>query len=98
MALRVPVIEVLNEALAVRLGRVILGVIQFRTAEETPARRPASQSIGVVDRVPDLVPQDAETRLGIAPFDFEHVGQLEPGEPRDAQDRTERRCPARRQE
>src|SRR5207248_7888086 len=81
VALRVPVIEVLDEALAVRLRRVVLRIFLPGIAEQTPPCRTPTQSIGVVDRVADFVPQDPETYVAVAAFDFEHLRELELREP-----------------
>src|SRR5438067_68514 len=51
MALRVPVIEMVDEAFAVRLRRVVLGVRGGRRAEQTPPRRTAPEQVRVVDGV-----------------------------------------------
>ena len=82
MALRVPVVEVLDEALAVRLRRVVLGIRRRRRAEEAPPRRPAPELVRVVDGVAGLVAQDAQARLRVAAFDLEHLRQLELRQPR----------------
>src|SRR5260370_39130462 len=81
MALRVPVIQMVDEALAVRLWRVVLGIGGRWHAEQTPSRRPSPEPIGVVDRVAGLMPEDAQARLRIAPFHFEHLRELELRQP-----------------
>src|SRR5204862_4766056 len=53
-----------------------------RQAEQAAPRGPAPQLIRVVDRVTGLVAQDSQARFSIAAFDFEHLGELELGEPR----------------
>ena len=82
MALRVPVIEMLDEALAVRLRRVVLGIRRRRAAEQPAPRRPPAQVVRVVDRVAGFVAQDLQARRSIAAFDFEHLRQLELLQPR----------------
>src|SRR5439155_21803779 len=82
VALRVPMIEMLHKALAVGLRRVVLGVWRGREAEQPAPRGPAPQLIRVVDRVTGLVTQDSQARFKIAAFDLEHLGELEPRQPR----------------
>ena len=77
MTLRVPVIEVLDEALAVRLGRVVLGISGGRAAEELATHPPAPQLVGVVDGVSGLVTQDLHAGRFVAAFHFEHLSELE---------------------
>ena len=82
MALRVPVVDVQDEAAAVRLRRVELRVVDRRGPEQRLAAPAAAQHVGVVDRVTELVTQDAHAPRRRAPLDFEHLLALEPGEPR----------------
>src|SRR5438093_738983 len=82
MTLRVPVIQVLHEAFAVRLWRVVLGVRRVRVAEDAPSRRPPAEVVGVVDRMAGLMTQDAQAPGGLTALDLEHLRELQPGEPR----------------
>ena len=70
-------IEMLHEALAVGLGRVVLGILDRRVAEQAAAGGTASQVIGVVDGVPGFMTQDPQARPWIAAFDLQHLGELE---------------------
>ena len=97
MALRVPGIEVQHEALAVRLRRVVLGILGRRRPEQLEPLAPALQLVGVVDGVPGLVAQDLDAPVVRAALDLEHLALLELLEPRDARDRTGWRCRRRRQ-
>src|SRR4030095_10563951 len=82
VTLRVPMIEMLYEALTVRLRRVVLRVRRGGSAEQSPPRRSASKGICVVDCVSRFMPNDLQALLGITPFDFEHLGQLQLGQAR----------------
>ncbi len=77
MALRVPVIEVLDEALAVRLRRVVLRIGDRRITEDAPARRPASQRVRVVDCMADFVTQDLQAREFVAALHLKHLRKLQ---------------------
>ena len=75
-------IDVLHEALAVRLRVVELRVRLGGAAEQRAPLPPQAQLVGVVDDVAGLVAQDAHAPLVIAALDFEHLRLLEPLEPR----------------
>ena len=104
MALRVPAVEMQHEALAVRLRRVVVGILHVGRAEHLLPPPPLPQLVGVVDGVPGLVAQDLHAPLGRAAFDLEHLRPLELLEPgmrqverdRDARDAVGRE-PLRRQ-
>jgi hypothetical protein len=80
MALRVPVIEMLDEAFAVGLRGVVLGILDRRVAEQAPPLRTAPQIVRVVDRVPCFVAENAQACLGITTLHFQHLRQLQPSE------------------
>ena len=82
MALRVPVVDVQDEAAAVRLRRVELRIGDRRRAEQRLAAPAPPQQIGVVDGVADFVAQDAHAPGRRAAFDLEHLLALEPRQPR----------------
>ena len=82
MALRVPGVEVEDEAPAVRPRRVVLRIGLEVAAEELLAPPPPAQAVRVVDRVAGLVAQDAHAPLRGAALDLEHLVQLEAREPR----------------
>ena len=77
MALRVPAVEMQDEALAVRLRRVVVGILHVGRAEHLLTAPPLAQLVGVVDGVPGLVAQDLHAPLGRAAFDLEHLRALE---------------------
>ncbi len=77
MALRVPRVEMEDEALAVRLGRVVLGIRRRRRAEQLEPLAPPLELIGVVDGVAGLVAENLHAPLVLAAFDFEHLRFLE---------------------
>src|SRR6185436_13576322 len=62
MALRVPVIKMLDEALTVRLWCVVLRIRRGGCAEQPAASGAPADLIRVVEGVSDLVPEDPETR------------------------------------
>src|SRR5262245_14257592 len=66
MALRVPMVEMLHETLAVRLRRVVLGVLSRRTSEETASGRSPAQVVRVVERVSHFVAQDTKATHFVA--------------------------------
>ena len=82
VALRVPRVEVEHEALAVRPGRVVLGVGIGRAAEQLLSAPAPPQAIGVLDGVTGLVAQDPEAPLPGPALYLEHLALLQPGEPR----------------
>ena len=82
MALRVPRVQVLDEALAVRARRVKLGIRLRRAAENLAALAAQPQLVGVVDDVTGFVAQDAHAPLVFAALDRQHLGFLEAFEPR----------------
>jgi hypothetical protein len=82
MALRVPGLEMGDEATAVRTRRVVLGILGGREPEELLAAPAMAEAVGGVDSVPDLVAQDAHAPLLAAAFDLEHLRELEPRQPR----------------
>ena len=82
VALRVPAVEVQDEALAVGLRRVVVGILHVRRAEELLAPPPLTQLVGVVDGVSRLVPQDLQAPRVGAPLDLEHLRAFELLEPR----------------
>src|SRR5437868_4954517 len=51
MTLGVPMIEVLDEALAVGFWRVVFRIFGCGTPKEAPPRSPPPQAVGIVDRV-----------------------------------------------
>ena len=81
MALRVPLLQVYDEAPAVRPRHVVVAVALRRLAEEPLAAAAQAEPVGVLDGVPRLVAQEPHAPLGRAALDLEHVGQLEPGQP-----------------
>ena len=82
MALRVPRIEVQDEALAIGLRRVELRVRLGGRAEHRAALPAQAQAEGVVDGVAGLVAQDAHGPLVLAALDLEHLRLFQPLEPR----------------
>ena len=82
MALRVPAVEVQDEALAVGLRRVVVGILHVRRAEDLLAPPPLTQLVRVVDGMSGLVPQDLQAPRVRAPLDLEHLGAFELLEPR----------------
>ena len=68
MTLRVPGVQVQDEALAVGLRRVVLGILCGRRPEQLQPLAPPVQRIGVVDGVARLVAEDARgTSRGCRP-------------------------------
>ena len=82
MALRVPGVEVEDEALAVGLGRVELRVRLTVRAEDLAPLPLQPQLEGVVDGVAGLVADDAHAPLVLPALDLEHLRFLELLEPR----------------
>ena len=81
MALRVPGIEVQHEALAVRLRRVVLGILGRRRPEQLEPLAAALQLVGVVDGVAGLVAEDLDAPVVRAALHLEHLALLELLEP-----------------
>src|SRR5207244_823243 len=82
MALGVPMIKMMDEALAVRLRRVVLGVRRRgRTEQATPCGT-ATEQVGIVDGMAGLVPQNAKTRVSITALHLQHLRELEVREAR----------------
>ena len=76
-------------AVGLLLGAPLLaacsGVQQTLTSQfgqQPPPQGVATQVVGVVDGVPGLVPQDAQTGLIVTALDFEHLRRFELGEAR----------------
>ena len=78
-------VEMQDEALAVRLRRVELGVLLARAAEDLAPLPPAPERERVVDGVAGLVPEDTHAPLGIASLDLEHLREFELREARVCQ-------------
>ena len=78
MALRVPRVDVLHEALAVRLRIVELRIRLRRAAKQRTPLPPQAQLVDVVDHVPGFVPENAHAPLVIAAFDLEHLRLFQP--------------------
>src|SRR3954449_12403819 len=77
MALRVPAVEMQDEALAVRLRRVIVRILHVGGTEQLLTPAPLAKLVGVVDGVAGLVPKNLHAPGLVAPFDFEHLRSLE---------------------
>jgi hypothetical protein len=77
MALCVPAVQVKDEALAIRLRRVIVGILHVRRPEELLPSSPLAEFVGVVNRVPRLVPEDLEAPVFRSPLDLEHHRALQ---------------------
>ena len=77
MALRVPGVEMEDEALAVRPRRVELRIRHTGRAEHLAPLASQAQAERVVDRVPRLVPEDAHAPFVFAAFHLEHLRVLE---------------------
>ena len=82
MTLRVPGVEVDDEALAVGPWSIEVGVRHASAAEELVAPAPAAQLEGVLDRVSGLVPQNLHAPVVGAAFDLQHLVELEAREAR----------------
>src|SRR5262245_46626707 len=81
MTLRVPEIEMQDEALRVRFRAVILRVLRAPAAEHlAPGKAPMHEVRGI-ERVGGLVPEQAHALLLAAPFHLEHLPLLELFEP-----------------
>src|SRR5512143_1715121 len=76
MALRIPDIEVSNKAAAVRPGTVVLGIGLGGGAKDLLSAAEAPDAIGVFDRMPRFMPQNAHAPFGCSSFDFQHFGQF----------------------
>ncbi len=82
VALRVPVLEMQHVVPAARPSRVVPGVQRRRGAEDLSPVVAAAQPERSVDRVTELVPQEAQSPPPIAAFDFAHHVALETHEAR----------------
>ncbi len=69
-----------HKALAVWLGRIVVGIRFGAFSEELAAMPPPPQPEGVLDGMARLVPHDAHAPVRIAAFDFQHLVQFELGE------------------
>src|SRR5262245_15778366 len=85
MALGVPLLEVHDEAAAVRARDVPVAVALRRLAEELLPPAPEPEPVRVLDRVPALVPEEPHAPLRRPALDLEHVGELEACKPRVSQ-------------
>src|SRR6185436_20249157 len=82
MALGVPLLQMHDEAAAVRARDVPVAVALRRLAEELLAPAPEPKPVRVLDRVPALVPEEPHAPLRRPALDLEHVGELEAPEAR----------------
>src|SRR6185312_4950013 len=82
MRLRVPLAEVMHVAAAARPGAIPMGIRQRCRPEHVTPALATPQAIGIVERVPGLVTQDAHEPTGIAAFRLAHDAALQAFEPR----------------
>ncbi len=82
MRLRVPPIEVVDEATAPRVGPVPFRVGLGDGAEEAPKLRALVEHVRGTERVADLVAEDLQAGLAARALRLEHLLPLESGQPR----------------